>query len=105
MIGLGIGYFIITKKQRKMHIKITGTGSYIPPEVIKEYFDKAAIDITKVKKKLIHQANEKMDEAIVKRLYKLDVPEGIMPMSIHNLGNSSVATIPTLLGLILKKEK
>ena len=52
---------------------------------------------------LIHQANEKMDEAIVNRfyrLYKTSVPEGIMPMSIHKLGNSSVATVPTLLDLI-----
>lgn len=27
-----------------------------------------------------------------------------MPMSIHKLGNSSVATVPTLLDLILKGE-
>jgi 3-oxoacyl-[acyl-carrier-protein] synthase-3 len=56
---------------------------------------------------LIHQANEKMDEAILKRfyrLYKLPMPEGIMPMTIQKLGNSSVATIPTLLDLILKGE-
>jgi 3-oxoacyl-[acyl-carrier-protein] synthase-3 len=46
-----------------------------------------------------------MDEAIIKRfyrLYKLPVPKGILPMSIHKLGNSSVATVPTLLDLILK---
>jgi 3-oxoacyl-[acyl-carrier-protein] synthase-3 len=48
---------------------------------------------------LIHQANEKMDEAIIHRFYKLynrSVPKD-MPMSIHELGNSSVATVPTLL--------
>jgi 3-oxoacyl-[acyl-carrier-protein] synthase-3 len=54
----------------------------------------------------IHQANEKMDEAIVQALYKLygykAVPEDIMPMSIHYLGNSSVATVPTLYDLVLK---
>ena len=58
-----------------------------------------------MKKILIHQANEKMDEAIVNRfyrLYKTPVPEGIMPMSIHKLGNSSVATVPTLFDLVLK---
>ena len=46
-----------------------------------------------------------MDEAIIKRFYRLyqkPVPEGVMPMSIHNLGNSSVATVPTLLDLVLK---
>ena len=54
---------------------------------------------------MIHQANEKMDEAIVKRfyrLYKTPVPEKIMPMTIHKLGNSSVATVPTLFDLIRK---
>lgn len=48
-----------------------------------------------------------MDEAIVKRfyrLYKTPVPEGIMPMTIHKLGNSSVATVPTLFDLIRKGE-
>ena len=46
-----------------------------------------------------------MDEAIIKRFYRLfkkPIPEGIMPMSIHKLGNSSVATVPTLLDLVLK---
>ncbi len=48
-----------------------------------------------------------MDEAIIQRFYKLynkDIPEGIMPMSIHKLGNSSVATVPTLLDLVLNGE-
>ena len=48
----------------------------------------------------------KMDEAIIKELYKLygiaQVPESIMPMSIHNLGNSSVATVPTLYDMVRK---
>ena len=47
-----------------------------------------------------------MDEAIVKRLYrscgKKEVPEGIMPMIIERLGNSSVATVPTLYDMIMK---
>lgn len=30
-----------------------------------------------------------------------DIPPNIMPMTIHNFGNSSVATIPTLLDLLL----
>jgi 3-oxoacyl-[acyl-carrier-protein] synthase-3 len=53
---------------------------------------------------LIHQANEKMDEAILERFYKLfgkKVPANIMPMSIHKLGNSSVATVPTLYDLLI----
>ncbi len=73
------------------------------PQAMKDCFDKSDLNISAVKKILIHQANEKMDEAIVKRFYKLyntPVPKNIMPMSIHKLGNSSVATIPTLLDLI-----
>ena len=75
------------------------------PNAMKECLDETGIDISEVKKVLIHQANEKMDEAIVNRFFKLynqNMPEGIMPMSIHKLGNSSVATVPTLYDLLLK---
>ncbi|MEM8584064.1 MAG: 3-oxoacyl-ACP synthase III family protein [Bacteroidota bacterium] len=74
------------------------------PAAMKSCLDKAGLDISEVKKVLIHQANEKMDNEIIKRLFRLykrrDIPEGIMPMSIHKLGNSSVATVPTLLDQI-----
>ncbi|MDB4094392.1 ketoacyl-ACP synthase III [Flavobacteriaceae bacterium] len=73
------------------------------PSAMQTCLNNSGIDIKDVKKILIHQANEKMDEAIVNRfyrLYKTPVPQGIMPMSIHKLGNSSVATVPTLLDLI-----
>jgi len=76
------------------------------PNAMKTALDKAGVPISKVKKILIHQANEKMDEAIIKRffrLYSTKVPENIMPMSIQKLGNSSVATVPTLLDLILNR--
>ena len=75
------------------------------PKAMKMALDKSGVSIDDVKKVFIHQANEKMDEAIIKRfyrLYKKPIPEGVMPMSIHKLGNSSVATVPTLLDLVLK---
>ena len=75
------------------------------PAAMKMALDKSGFGIDDVKKIFIHQANEKMDEAIVKRFYRLfkkKAPEGVMPMSIHKLGNSSVATVPTLLDLVLK---
>jgi 3-oxoacyl-[acyl-carrier-protein] synthase-3 len=75
------------------------------PNAMKITLEKSGVPIEKIKKILIHQANEKMDEAIVKRFYKLyktKMPTDIMPMSIQKLGNSSVATVPTLLDLILK---
>jgi 3-oxoacyl-[acyl-carrier-protein] synthase III len=75
------------------------------PAAMKSCLDKSGFGINDVKKILIHQANEKMDEAIIQRFYKLyekTVPQNIMPMSIHDLGNSSVATVPTLFDLILQ---
>lgn len=78
------------------------------PFVIKEALDKAGVHVSEIHKVLIHQANEKMDIAILERvlkLYDLDVtPELLMPMSISWLGNSSVATVPTLLDLVLKNQ-
>ena len=77
------------------------------PKAMASCLEKSGIDITDVKKILIHQANEKMDEAIINRFYKLfkmETPAGIMPMSIHKLGNSSVATVPTLYDLIVNGE-
>lgn len=75
------------------------------PCAMKSCLDESGIGIEEVKKILIHQANEKMDEAIIERFYKLydkTPPKDIMPMSIHDLGNSSVATVPTLFDLILQ---
>jgi 3-oxoacyl-[acyl-carrier-protein] synthase-3 len=70
------------------------------PIAMKECIEKAGVDIHDVKKFFLHQANEKMDEGFIKALFKLygirEIPANIMPMSIHELGNSSVATIPTL---------
>ncbi len=77
------------------------------PMAIQACLEKSNTDLSDIKKILIHQANGKMDDAIIARLYKLynlPVLEGVMPMIIENLGNSSVATIPTLLDLILKGE-
>jgi 3-oxoacyl-[acyl-carrier-protein] synthase-3 len=75
------------------------------PLAMQDCLQKADIDITAIKKILIHQANEKMDEAILMRFYALYStvpPPDIMPMTIHTFGNSSVATIPTLYDLIAR---
>ena len=100
-----------TKADRR-YIKMYGRKIYEfaitnVPKALQSCLEKSGHSINDVKKILIHQANEKMDEAIVKRFYKLydmKMPEGIMPMTINRLGNSSVATIPTLLDSILKGE-
>jgi 3-oxoacyl-[acyl-carrier-protein] synthase-3 len=77
------------------------------PKAMASCLEKSQVGIDQIKKILIHQANEKMDEAIIQRFYKLHhrpVPKDIMPMSIHEFGNSSVATIPTLYDLIIKNQ-
>ena len=77
------------------------------PQAMKTCLDKSEYAIDDIKKIFIHQANEKMDEEIVKRFYQLynkEVPENIMPMNIDKLGNSSVATVPTLYSMVLNNE-
>jgi 3-oxoacyl-[acyl-carrier-protein] synthase III len=95
----------------ELYLKMDGHKLYeyalkIVPLVVKESLEKAGLPITEIKKVLIHQANEKMDEAILKRLFKIcaggEFKSEIMPMTISWLGNSSVATLPTLLDLIQK---
>jgi 3-oxoacyl-[acyl-carrier-protein] synthase-3 len=73
------------------------------PKAMKDCLDESEYSIKDVKKVFLHQANEKMDEAIVNRFFKLydmKTPKNILPMSINKLGNSSVATIPTLFDLV-----
>ncbi|HEY4335043.1 MAG TPA: ketoacyl-ACP synthase III [Puia sp.] len=74
------------------------------PIAMKECLDRSGKAIGDLKAIFIHQANEKMDEAIVKRFYGLygidEPPKDVMPMCIQWLGNSSVATIPTLFDLV-----
>ncbi|WP_291117355.1 3-oxoacyl-ACP synthase III family protein [Empedobacter sp. UBA7248] len=77
------------------------------PLAMKKCIDDSLYNIDDINKIIIHQANEKMDEAIVKRFYRLydkNTPKDIMPMVIHKLGNSSVATVPILLKMILNDE-
>jgi 3-oxoacyl-[acyl-carrier-protein] synthase-3 len=78
------------------------------PAAMKACLEKSNVQIAQLKKIFIHQANEKMDDAIVKRLYQLygidEPPAFIMPMSIQWLGNSSVATVPTLYDLVIKNK-
>lgn len=108
---LTLGESYVNTPEKDLYIKMNGRRVYEfaishVPMAMKLALDKAGIALKDVKKILIHQANEKMDEAIIQRLYKLfdipEVPKGIMPMTIGWLGNSSVATIPTMLDLILK---
>jgi 3-oxoacyl-[acyl-carrier-protein] synthase-3 len=95
----------------QLFLKMNGRKLYeqvlkIVPGVIKDSLVKAGVSLTDISKVLIHQANNKMDEAILKLLYELydikELPADIMPMTISWLGNTSVATLPTLYDLIVK---
>ncbi len=77
------------------------------PLAMQAAMEESGYDVKELKKIFIHQANEKMDAQIIKRfyrLYKMETPEHIMPMNINKLGNSSVATIPTLMDMVRKGE-
>jgi 3-oxoacyl-[acyl-carrier-protein] synthase-3 len=110
-INMGHSYYP-GSDPRIRYIKMKGRKVYeyamkYVPQAMKLCMDKSGVDIKDLKKVFIHQANEKMDEGIIHRLYKLygvPAPENIMPMSIHWLGNSSVATVPTLYDLVRRKK-
>ncbi|MCF8297811.1 MAG: ketoacyl-ACP synthase III [Saprospiraceae bacterium] len=111
MLYMGESYNTDNGYENDVFLKMNGRKLYqyaleTVPQAIKDCLEKSNTHISEISKVLIHQANGKMDDAILKRLYSLydidEVPENIMPMTIAWLGNSSVATIPTLLDLILK---
>ncbi|MCC2589904.1 3-oxoacyl-ACP synthase III family protein [Chryseobacterium sp. MFBS3-17] len=78
------------------------------PNAIKETIDAAGLGIDDIDKILLHQANAKMDHAIIDRLLRLydrkEYDESIAPMTIQYLGNSSVATVPTMYDLIIRNK-
>jgi 3-oxoacyl-[acyl-carrier-protein] synthase-3 len=108
-LNLGKSYFP-DSDPRVRYIKMKGRKVYEyamrhVPAAMKACLDASGESIHSLKKVFLHQANEKMDEGFIKVMYKLygiPAPEHIMPMSIHLLGNSSVATIPTLFDLVRK---
>jgi len=76
------------------------------PLALQSCLESSGKKIKDVKKIFIHQANLKMDDAIVRRFYKLykkSMPDDVLPMNIQEFGNSSVATVPTLFDLVRKE--
>jgi 3-oxoacyl-[acyl-carrier-protein] synthase-3 len=113
LLKMDVSYSPYISDKGNLFLKMNGRKVYEfaitnVPLVIKSMLDKAGIAPGCIKKILVHQANGKMDAAILERLFKLygsdTIPDDIMPMTISWLGNSSVATVPTLLDLILKGE-
>ncbi len=111
MLHMGYSYKPELAEKKSFYLKMNGRRVYQyalenVPKLIKMGLDKLKMHISEIGKVLIHQANGKMDDAILKRLFKLydidKIPESIMPMTISWLGNSSVATVPTLLDMIVR---
>ena len=78
------------------------------PAAIKELIDQKGLDISDINKVLLHQANAKMDHAMILRLFRLygkkEIREGVDPMTVQKFGNSSVATVPTMFDLINRQQ-
>jgi 3-oxoacyl-[acyl-carrier-protein] synthase-3 len=113
MLRMGYSYNPELARKKDYYLKMQGRRLYQyalenVPKTVKAGLDKLGLQITDIRKVLLHQANGKMDDAILQRLFKLynikEVPESIMPMTISWLGNSSVATVPTLLDLLTRQE-
>ncbi len=113
MLKMGYSYKKEEAETGKLYLKMNGRKLYMyalefVPQAIKAGLDKLNLHINDVHKVLLHQANGKMDDAIISRLFRLygikEVPEDVMPMTISWLGNSSVATVPTLYDLLVTGE-
>ena len=93
-INMGMSYYPDSDPAIR-YIKMKGRKVYEfamkhVPAAMKYCLESSGVPIEQLKKVFIHQANEKMDDGIIKRLYQLygidKPPENIMPMSIHWLG-------------------
>ena len=113
LLRMDASYSDFTGERKDRFLKMNGRKVYEfalthVPLVIKEAIARASLSVEDIDMALVHQANNKMDQAILERLFNLFghevIPQGKMPMTIGWLGNSSVATVPTLLDLVLKQK-
>lgn len=111
LLRMGSSYNSELAQKDELFLKMNGRRLYQyalenVPKTLKAGLDKLDLHINDIKKVLIHQANGKMDDAILARLFRLygikEIPESVMPMTISWLGNSSVATVPTLLDMVMR---
>lgn len=93
----------------RLYLKMEGRRVYeyavqTVPGVVSEMLEQIGMTLQDVDMLLAHQANAKMNQAILKRLLRMSglecAPDGMMPMTISRLGNSSVATVPTVFDLV-----
>ncbi len=96
-----------------MFIKMNGRNVYRyavthVPTLITECLAKSNTNITDISMFLFHQANAKLIRAVGEKLFAQQSYDGnyekLVPITLQNTGNSSVATIPTLLDNVMKHE-
>ena len=113
LLYMGYSYNPELAQSKDYYVKMYGRRLYQyalqnVPKTIKAGLDRLNMDVSQVSKLLLHQANGKMDDAIIERLFALygitEIPENFMPMTISRLGNSSVATVPTLLDMLFRNK-
>ena len=71
------------------------------PEVIREVLEANEIEQEDVDYYILHQANQRIVEAVAKRLKE---PIEKFPMNLREYGNTSSASIPILLDELNRKE-
>lgn len=113
LLRMGPSYSNFSQDPTDLFLKMTGRKVYElalkhVPVLMKNVIESAGLHLSDIKKVLLHQANDKMDQAILQRLFSLygleSISDQLMPMTISWLGNSSVATVPTLLDLVCRKK-
>lgn len=111
LLGMGPGYAPQPVVSPDRFLKMNGRKLYefalhYVPAIIQTALTKAGLELANVSKVLLHQANHKMNVALLERLFQLydygRPDRALMPMTIGWLGNSSVATLPTLLDLVCR---
>lgn len=101
------------KSEEEMFIKMQGRNVYRyavthVPDLITECLAKAKVNIEEIDIFLFHQANAKLIKAVGDKLFKQHDYNGdydkLVPITLQQTGNSSVATIPTLLDNVLRND-
>jgi len=96
-----------------LYVKMEGPKLYeyalnMVPSSIFQVVIKAGLRLEEIRMVLIHQANEKMIDAMIKRLFQLNqdqpIPPNFVPKILSWLGNNAVASVPTLFDLINRKQ-
>jgi 3-oxoacyl-[acyl-carrier-protein] synthase III len=94
-----------------MFIKMNGRNVYryavtFVPDLITECLAKSELHISEIDMFLFHQANAKLIKAVGDKLFAQHQYNGdyskLVPITLQQTGNSSVATVPTLLDEVLR---